>query len=266
MTNSSKVLSGSVAAVFCVAGIVLGAHAHAQQPSGTGITASDTSKLTSSGFLSDYKRLAKAPVGDGAQCWRQPNVDMKQFDKIMITRMIVTLKDGKNKGVDPKDLAALVDYFHKSLVTALKPQLAIVDQPGPGVLVLRIALTNLMPTDTGRSVAGTLIPFGFVGEAGSGVAAGGPAGSTPYLGQTGMELQVIDGGTKTILAECRDTQVGRKYAADIDKSKDGAASTWVNGYLNSFDSWAYARNAFDKWSLLLANRLAELRGAKPAAK
>ena len=258
--------SRSTALVFCIAGILsLGGYASAQQPSGTGITASDPSKMTSSGFLSDYKRLTKAPGGDGAQCWRNANVAPKQFDKVMITRIVVTLRDSKNKGVDPKDLAALVDYFHKSLVTALKPQMAMVDKPGPGVLVLRIALTNLMPTDTGRSTMGTLIPFGFVAEAGAG-ATTGPAGSTPYLGQTGMEMQLLDGATNAIVAECRDAQIGRKYAADMNKSKDGAASTWVSGYMNSFEAWAYAKNAFDKWSLMLANRLAELRGVKAAAK
>ena len=36
--------------------------------------------------------------------------------------------------------------------------------------------------------------------------------------------------------------------------------------MNSFDAWAYARNAFDKWSLLVANRLAELRSVAPTAK
>jgi uncharacterized protein DUF3313 len=258
-------LSGSTALAFCVAAILLaGGYAHAA--TGTGITASDTSKMTSSGFLSDYKRLSKVAAADGMQCWRQADVDAKQFDKVMITRILVTLKDSKNTGVDPKDLAALVDYFNNSLVTALKPQMQVVDKPGPGVLVLRIALTNLVPTSTGRSVAGTLIPFGYVAEAGSGVASGGPAGSTPYLGQTGMEMQFLNGATSAVVAECRDAQIGRKYAADIDKSKDGAASTWMHGYMNSFDAWAYARNAFDKWSLLLSNRLAELRGVAPAAK
>jgi hypothetical protein len=258
-------LSKSTALAFCVAAILLaGGYAHAA--TGTGITASDTSKMTSSGFLSDYKRLSKVAAADGMQCWRQADVDAKQFDQVMITRILVTLKDSKNTGVDPKDLAALVDYFNNSLVAALKPQMQVVDKPGPGVLVVRIALTNLVPTSTGRSVAGTLIPFGYVAEAGSGVATGGPAGSTPYLGQTGMEMQFLNGATSAIVAECRDAQIGRKYAADINKSKDGAASTWVNGYLNSFDAWAYARNAFDKWSLLLANRLAELRGVAPAAK
>jgi hypothetical protein len=72
----------------------------------------------------------------------------------------------------------------------------VVDQPGPGVLVLRIELTNLVPTQVSRSVAGTAIPYGFVAEAASGPASGRPAGSTPYLGETGIEMQFLDGASK----------------------------------------------------------------------
>ena len=91
--------------------------------SGTGVTASDAEKFTRTGFLSDYARLSKAPFGDGAQCWRHRDIDAKKYDKVLITRMVVTLSDDKGKGVDPTDLKTMVDYFHNSLVTALKPQM-----------------------------------------------------------------------------------------------------------------------------------------------
>ena len=67
----------------------------------------------------------------------------------------------------------------------------------------------------------------------------------------------------TVVAECRDTEIGRKYAADTNSSAAGAAQTWAGGYLNSFQAWSYARNAFDKWSLLVAQRIAALRAAPP---
>ena len=230
--------------------------------SGTGVTASDPTRFTRSGFLSDYGRLKPVAWAEGIQCWRAAGVDMKKYDKVMIARMEVTLKPGQSKGIDPTDLKTLTDYFHASLVRALKPQMAVVDKPGPGVIVIRIALTNLVPTGVTESVTGTLIPYGFVAEAGSGVATGRPAGSTPYLGETGMEIQFLDGGSRAVLAECRDTEIGRKYAADMNSGAVGAAQTWASGYVNSFQSWSYAKNAFDKWSALTAQRLAALRGAK----
>jgi hypothetical protein len=230
--------------------------------SGTSVTASDPTRLTQSGFLSDYGRLAPVSWEEGLQCWRKPDLDVRKYDRVLISRMVVTLKPEQQQGIDPTDLKALTDYFHASMVNALKPQLQVVDKAGPGVLAIRIALTNLVPTDVTRSVTGTVIPYAFVAEAGSGVASGRPAGSTPYLGETGMEMQFRDGASGAVLAECRDTQIGRKYAAEMDEGAVGAAQTWASGYMNSFQSWSYAKNAFDKWSALTAKRIAELRRAR----
>lgn len=220
--------------------------------------------MTKSGFLSDYSRLKTMPEGDGVECWRDTRRDFKRFDKVMISNIMVSIappaKDESYTPVDPSDLKILTDYFHDSLTKALTPQMQLVKSPARDVVVIRIVLADLVPTSVLRSTAGTLTPYGFVAEAGSGVATGRPAGSTPYLGETSMEIQFVDGGSGGILGECRDTQIGRKYAADLNASTVGAAQTWASGYVNSFQSWSYAKNAFDKWSGLIAKRFGELRG------
>lgn len=237
---------------------------------GTGITATDQARLTRSGFLTDYSRLKPTPWGQGIECWHDPKLDARAYNKVLVSRIVVSLAPPKSgsaaQTIDPSDLKTLTDYFHASLVQALKPQIQVVDQAGPGVVVLRIALTDLVPTVVTDSLAGTLVPYAFVAEAGSGVATGRPAGSTPYMGETGMEMQFRDGATGAVLGECRDTEIGRKYAADVNSGMAGAAQTWVGGYLNSFQAWSYARNAFDKWSALVAQRLAQLRGVPATAK
>jgi hypothetical protein len=237
--------------------------ASATKSNGAAVTVTDPRRLTQSGFLTNYGRLKPVAKGNGVECWRDTGVDVRKYDKVMISRILVSLKPrtGENVAVDPSDLKKLTDYFNDALVTALKPQMAIVTAPEPGTIVIAVALTSLKPTDVKRSVTGTLIPFGFVAEAGSGVATGGPVGSTPYLGETGMEMQFLDAASGAVVAECRDTTVGRKYAAEMDSS---AASTWANGYMNSFQAWNYAKNAFDKWSLLVAQRFKELGMGTPA--
>ena len=62
-----------------------------------------------------------------------------------------------------------------------------------------------------------------------------------------------------IVAECADTEIGLKYAADLNAGAAGAAETWVSGYMDSFTQWTYAKNAFDKWSADFARRFAALR-------
>lgn len=229
--------------------------------SGTSVTATDASKLTHSGFLADYARLKTTSWGNGVQCWRSPAAKIDRYDKIMISRIVTSFVPTKAQSplIDPADLKTLTDYFHQALLNDLKPQMTVVDKAGAGVLVLRIALTDLVPTTVEESVAGTLIPYGFVAEIGSGAATGRPAGSTPYLGETGIEMQFRDGVSGAVLAECRDTEVGRKYAADVNSSAVGAAQTWASGYLNSFAQWSYAKDAFDKWSQLLAQRIGQLK-------
>ena len=237
--------------------------------SGENVTAIDAARLTQSGFLTNYAKLKPVAAMQGIECWRDLRFDPKKYKKIQITPIVVSLvapkdsKDGKVATVDPADLKQLTDYFYQSLQEALKPQIPIVTQAGAGVAVLRIALTDLVPTSVPGSVAGTLIPYAFIAEASSGKVTGRPAGSTPYLGETGMEMQFRDGASGAVLAECRDTEIGRKYAAELNAGAAQAAQTWANGYMSSFQSWGYAKAAFNKWSMLVAKRVAELQQIPP---
>jgi len=254
-----------ICAVVLAAILLAGCETTGGSSAGGGdVTASDPTRLTRSGFLTDYARLQPTDWGQGIECWREPNLNARQYTKVLISRIVVSIAPPEGEDVastvDPSDLKTLTDYFHGALVKALKPQMQVVDTPGPGVVVLRVALTDLVPTEVSRSIAGTLIPYGFVAEAGSGVATGRPAGSTPYLGETGMEMQFRDGATAAVLGECRDTQIGRKYAVSDSSNAATVAQTWASGYLNSFEAWSYAKDAFDKWAGLVAQRLALLRG------
>jgi hypothetical protein len=236
---------------------------------GENVTATDPTRLTQSGFLTNYTKLKPVDAMQGIGCWRDTRFDPKKYKKIQIVPIVVSLvapkdsKDGKVPIVDPADLKQLTDYFYQTLRDAFKPQMPIVAQAGAGVLVLRIALTNLVPTSVPGSVAGTLIPYAFIAEASSGKVTGRPAGSTPYLGETGMEMQFRDGASGAVLAECRDTEIGRKYAAELNAGAAQAAQTWANGYVSSFQSWGYAKAAFNKWSMLVAKRVADLQQVQP---
>jgi len=233
----------------------------ASGPSGSGIVASEATagNVRRVGFLTDYARLRPMPGGGGMLCWRDAGADWKQYGKVLFERIQIYLQSGSSKPVDPTDLKMLTDYFHSDLVKAIQPEAQVVNAIGPGVLTVRIALTDLVPTNQVASLAGTAVPYGFVAEIGAGAATGRPAGSTPYLGQTGLEAQFRDGPSGKVLAECADTEIGLKYAADLNSGATKAAEAWVNGYLDSFTQWDYAKKAFDKWSTDFARRFAALR-------
>ena len=74
-------------------------------------------------------------------------------------------------------------------------------------------------------------------------------------------MPLRDGATGAVLGECADTEIGLKYAADLNSGAPTAAEAWLNGYVSSFQSWTYAQDAFNKWSALFARRFKELRAA-----
>ncbi|MDM0050477.1 DUF3313 domain-containing protein [Variovorax sp. J22R115] len=230
-----------------------------------GITASDhLAKVSNVGFLTEPGKLKVQAANGGFLCWRQAGVNWKSYDKVMFERIQVYLAPATEQSpIDPSDLKTLLDYFHNALVKSLSPDVQVVNVAGPGVLRVKLALTSLVPTNTLASMAGTAVPYGFVAEMGSGAATGRPVGSTPYLGRTGLEAQFRDGASGAVLAECADTQIGLKYAAELNKGATTAAEAWMNGYVSSFTSWSYAQDAFNKWSAAFAHRFAELRAQSP---
>ena len=212
-------------------------------------------------LLNHQDQLKPIEGVEGAMSWRDASVDWKQYNAVLIERMKVYVKeDSKEKGIDPSDLKMLTDYFYEALKKAIEPSTPVVEQAGPGVLGLRIAITDLMPTKAALSIAGTLTPYAFVAEAASGPASGRPAGSTPYLGECGVEVQFVDGRTGKVVAEFTDRKIGKKY--DVDASAGGmeAAKKWADGYFDSFTTWNYAKDAFDSWAKLFRQRFDELRG------
>jgi hypothetical protein len=113
----------------CAVSVVLLA-ACASSNSGGGSVVSDPSRMTRSGFLSDYAQLAPVAGTEGIQCWRDDAVDLKKFNKVLIARMVVTLKDGESKGIDPTDLKTLTDYFHGSAGPGCSGDPHCLDGPG----------------------------------------------------------------------------------------------------------------------------------------
>ncbi len=219
-------------------------------------------KPSYSRFLSHYERLQPVPGDEDARRWLADKVKWNSYDQVMIAPIQVFLKDdAQYKGIDPNDLKQLVDYFHNALVKQMSSVVKVVDKPGPGVLVVRVAIVDLVPTRVWQSAVGTATPFGFVAELASGAATHSKVGSMPYLGKTGIEVQVVDGGTGRVVAEYLDKEVGRKYVVEMDKNVPDAAKKWADGYLNSFKTWGYTKVAFDKWAKLLRRRFEQLRGA-----
>lgn len=230
-------------------------------PLGAGDAGQSQAKPAYTEVLAYPDRLVPNADVSGALSWVEPGVDLGKYNKVLLERIRVRLADDAAYSViDPTELKALTDYFHQAIVKALGPAYPVVTKPGADVLRVRIAITDLVPTKTEYSVVTLVVPYATVADMASGAATGGPVGSAPYLGRTGIAAEFIDSKANRIVAEYADTDVGRKYVVDTSKGVTAAVTTGMTDYLDAYQSWAYAKQAFDQWAALFRQRLDQLHG------
>ena len=130
------------------------------------------------------------------------------------------------------------DAFQKAVVMNLSGVFEFTDTPGPGVLRIRLAVTDLVPSS---SVAGTVTTFIPVGLALSAVKKAA-TGSHIGMGSVSIEGEVVDSQTNEVLGAVIDSKSGKKYKIGKSASKWGHAIDIFNTYAQSM------RARFDKRS------------------
>ena len=221
--------------------------------------------------LKSPDRLEPAASGTGALVWIDPNVDFATYNKFLVDPIQIRLADdAAYKTLDPASLNAMAEYLRSAIVKALQPTYKVVSEPGTGVLRVRITITDLVPTKPEFSVVALVVPYATVADVASGPVDGGPAGSTAYLGRTGIAGSLVDAESNQVLAEYADTTVGRKYVVDVNHGVQTAVTTGVEDYLDAYTPWAYAKQAFDGWARDLRRWVDKVhrvrsRPAKPSA-
>ena len=214
-----------------------------------------------SGFLSasTYSQLQAAPDGSGAEVYLKPGFNRNNYNKSLLDPIQIWYRnDAEDTGIDPNELKTLTDYFRQALVKALEPAYPVVDKPGPGVLRIRIAITELKPTDTGMSVVTLIVPYATVAD----IASGDGTGSTPYLGDAAIEAEFRDSRSNELLAAYVDRRVGKKYDGDMNEGVSAAVSQGVDSYTKAYSTWGYTQQAFDYWAQKLRRRLDEAHRVK----
>jgi hypothetical protein len=229
-------------ASLCVAVLMAGCASMPSGPAGLGPQYVSLIKYP------DRIKPATGPMG--GYVWMAPNANMKQYDKVLLTRILVTLDKSENKAVDPVTQAKLTAYFRAAIVKALEPKYPVVTQPGPGVLVVRATLVDLVPVNVAEDVAYQAVPFGggVAAELAEGPVMGEGFGSAPFLGRTGIVVQFFDGKTNQLIGEYADTQFGKQYVANFSKGGTAAAEQGWDQYWKGLKSWDYAQEAFTGWA------------------
>ena len=95
-------------------------------------------------FIVGMPPLEPSPVVQGAFAWRQGGVNFGSYDRIMLDRVQFVLDDDSaSKAIDPAQLTAVGQSLIERIHDAMEPEYPIVDKPGPGVLRLRLAITDV---------------------------------------------------------------------------------------------------------------------------
>lgn len=183
-----------------------------------------------SGFVDHYPDLKLDPRGGGGQLYIKPGANLGSYQKIMIEPIEIWMADdSKYKGFSPDDLKEITDEFYRVMLTNLEPDYPVVSQPGKGVLVVRLAITDVYAKKKKRGLLG-YTPIGAVAGAATGA------------------YRKVDLHDATIEAELFDAGSPDQLAVLVDKlsvSKGGADKT----------SWDDISKALDYYAKRLRARL-----------
>jgi len=193
-------------------------------------------KAEISGFLGDYSMLQKGKEGEALLLYLNPNADWASYDKVLFESVTIWHgEDSKLDNIPKEDLQRLVNYLHTAIVTKLRADYEIVNEPGPGVLRIRMAITEAEKSKDVLDVFFTMeqqelhIPGGKVMTIDAGSVAG----------RVGIEGEITDAGNGEMLAAAVDNRSGSR----IDLKA----------------SWNDVEQAFQYWAERLNLRLRELR-------
>jgi hypothetical protein len=191
----------------------------------TGCSAQKVTSYETSGFMGSYAGLEVGSKDQPNLVYVNPNVNIRQYNKIIIDHVVVYIHlDSRKEGVSPEQLSQLSDYFHRSLVNALRDRYEIVTQTGEGVLRIRTAITDVVP---GKPVANTLSSIIPVGMAINAIKKS-TTDTNIAVGQASVEMELLDALT------------GERVAAAVDRREGGKQV--VSG------KWSAIEDAFDHWS------------------
>jgi hypothetical protein len=200
------------------------------------------SQPVNSGFLSDYSKLKPAKDREGVRTWVSRSADFKSYTKVMFRPVEVVLAPNPDyKGVQPDALKRMTDEFAGAFRKALAPTYQVVNEPGPDVLQVRLAITGVQPVSPGMNPT-DILPIKMVFNVGRAA-----AGKSPRVAEMTAEMEVLDNANKPVAAAVA-TRKGDKTL------QQGETITWK--HLEAITAY---------WATSFRERLDELRsGAGPA--
>jgi hypothetical protein len=192
-------------------------------------------------FGTDASKLAPGPEGGAALAYINQNAQWSKYTKIQL--MPVEFWAAADSKVSASDQQMLTTYFYNKLTEDLGKSFTLVDQPGPDVLTLRVALMDSTTAVPGLRSVSVIIPQARILNGLQSLA----TGSYAFVGSAEGEMKATDSTTGEMLAGAVDQRAG-------GMGIKGAASF----------QWGDAENAMDYWAQKITSRILQLQGKAPA--
>ncbi len=177
-------------------------------------------------FLQGYYRfLTPGPEGGANTRWFKPGTDFSRYHGIMLDSVVFYFaEDSEHKGIDAREMKELADDFNSKMCDTLESSYAIVSEPGPGVLRIRAAITDIRQSRPGLSAVSVVTPVGLTVSTVRKGAGGGWSGS----GATSAEFMALDSLTNDVVAVAQDERKA--------------------GFGERFTRWGSSEEAFGFWA------------------
>lgn len=180
-----------------------------------------------SGFLKDYKVLKeeKSPSGAPVMRWIKPGIDVSQFTSVYVEPSQLYPQPQPSEKIPQSTLDGITRYYDQALQTQFSKALPLASGPGPGVLIVRPAITAVSASTKGLQPY-EVIPIALI-AAGVSTATGIRDQDTSIA----TEAAFLDGSNGTVVA-----QVVRKGAGtELDNSSQVMTANDAKALL---DGWA----------------------------
>jgi len=104
-----------------------------------------------SGFLKDYSVLKedKSPSGAPVMRWIKPGIDVSQFSSVYIEPSQLYPQPQPSEKIPQSTLQGITTYYDQALKTQFSKALPLATGPGPGVLIVRPAITAVSAATKG---------------------------------------------------------------------------------------------------------------------
>jgi hypothetical protein len=188
-------------------------------------------KIKYSGFLTNYPTFEKGPKGGVDWRYIKPGADFKKYNKIMLDEVTFFLRpDSKYKGIQAEEMKELSEAFHQAAVKELQGAYPLVKEPGPDVMRVRVAITELQKGHPGMNVVSTVMPIGL----GISIIKKGVTGKWTGVGGAGMEVEFLDSVTNERIAAAIDEKSGSKVSGMTTFGSAKEAFEFWAGRLRTF--------------------------------